>query len=70
MPDLCEHVTPVTLQEGDQVLVADEHVLLQDLDVGLGLAQRIYPAHHSPNFIRSFGTCNPSQLSSHWQSFI
>lgn len=38
-PHLCVHVWPVLLQEPHKVLVLEQHVLLDDADVGLGLAQ-------------------------------
>ena len=41
---LPQHLRAVPPQEGHQVLVLQQHVLLQDLDVGLGLPQRIDPA--------------------------
>lgn len=42
-PDLVEDVAAVAVRERHQELVPQQHVLLQDLDVGLGLPQRIDP---------------------------
>lgn len=49
--DFLEDLRSMLSQEGDKVLLFKQHILLQDLDVCLGLAQLVDPAHITRNLL-------------------